>query len=300
MKLRERLINIANEVLTEGVESSKDIISDNSIPGGFDDMGMSNVNPGEFAQEEITDHQNLENTASMSNDTDFEGKATNTIANPGNLVDKVQDMMSDLVDISAPDAEGSVTIVKSVEDNCGGNDPKCLEMKKKDHFGESTFAKIVEAVLGGKTCEEYLMEASSEPYIKPTSTGEYVVCKANGEICCTCDTEQEAEEALAELKKTKNECSMKESQYAGPRDFVADVRINASDVLNALKKELGDGSEALHVDEVADSENPKSYRVSMIDTKKLPKNLHVENVMLKLDGDTYSMDKLASEYPIAK
>ena len=38
----------------------------------------------------------------------------------------------------------------------------------------------------------------------------------------------------------------------------------------------------------------------MIDTKKLPKNLHVENVMLKLDGDTYSMDKLASEYPIAK
>lgn len=300
MKLRERLINIANEVLTEGVESSKDIISDNSVPGGFDDMGMANVNPGEFAQEEITDHQNLENTASMSNDTDFEGKATNPSANPGNLVDKVQDMMSDLVDISAPDEEGSVTIVKSVEDNCGGDDPKCLEMKKKDNFGESAFAKIVESVLGGKTCEEYLMEASSEPYIKPTSTGEYVVCKANGEICRTCDTEKEAEEALAELKKAKEECSMKESQYAGPRDFVADVRINASDVLNALKKELGDGSEALHVDEVADSENPKSYRVSMIDTKKLPKNLHVENVMLKLDGDTYSMDKLASEYPIAK
>lgn len=299
MKLRERLINIANEVLAEGVESSKDIISDNSIPGGFDDMGMSNVNPGEFAQEEITDHQNLENTASMSNDTDFEGKATNPSANPGNLVDKVQDMMSDLVDISAPDTEGSVTIVKSVEDNCGGDDPKCLEMKKKGHFGESAFAKIVENALGGKSCEQYLYEASNY-YTHETQSGEWVVCNAKGEIVATCDNKEDAEESLAELKKTKNECSMKESQYANNRDFVPQTGINASDVLKALKKELGDGSEALHVDEVADSENPKSYRVSMIDTKKLPKNLHVENVMLKLDGDTYSIDKLANEYPIAK
>ena len=299
MKLRERLINIANEVLTEGVESSKDIIADNSVAGGFDEMGMSSVNPGEFSQEEITDHQNLENTGNMSNDTDFEGKATNQSPNSDNLVDKVQDMMDDLVDISAPEAEGSVTVVKT-QDNCGGDDPKCLEMKKKDNFGESAFAKIVESVLGGKTCEEYLMEASGEPYIKPTSTGEYVVCRANGEICRTCDSEEEAEEALAELKKTKEECSMKESQYANNRDFVPQTGINASDVLKALKKELGDGSEALHVDEVADSENPKSYRVSMIDVKKLPKDLHVENVMLKLDGDTYSIKKLADEYPVAK
>ena len=299
MKLRERLINIASEVLTEGVESSKDIISDNSVPGGFDDMGMASVNPGEFSQEEITDHQNLENTANMSNDTDFEGKATNQSANPGNLVDKVQDMMGELVDISAPDAEGSVTIVKSVEDNCGGDDPKCLEMKKKGHFGESAFAKIVENALGGKSCEQYLYEASNY-YTHETPSGEWVVCNAKGEIVATCDNEKDAEEALAELKKTKNECSMKESQYANNRDFVPQTGINASDVLNALKKELGDGSEALHVDEVADSENPKSYRVSMIDTKKLPKNLHVENVMLKLDGDTYSIEKLADEYPIAK
>lgn len=300
MKLRERLINIASEVLTEGVESSKDIISGNSVPGGFDDMGMANVNPGEFAQEEITDHQNLENTASMSNDTDFEGKTTNPSANPGNLVDKVQDMMSDLVDISAPDEEGSVTIVKSVEDNCGGDDPKCLEMKKKSHFGESAFAKIVESVLCGKSCEEYLMEGESEYYARPLRTGEYEICKPNGERYCLCDDYKDAEETLAELNSKKEECAMKESQYANNRDFVPQTGINASDVLNALKKELGDGSEALHVDEVADSENPKSYRISMIDTKKLPKNLHVENVILKLDGDTYSMEKLADEYPIAK
>ena len=299
MKLRERLINIANKVLTEGVESSKDIIANNNVAGGFDDMGMANVNPGEFSQEEITDHQNLENTANMDNDTDFEGKATNPSANPGNLVDKVQDMMSDLVDISAPEDGESITVVKT-QDSCGGDDPECLEMKKKDNLGESAFAKIVKTVLNGKTCEQYLMEATGEYYITPTASGEYVVRKPGGEICRTCDSEEEAQEALAELKKTKEECSMKESQYANNRDFVPQTGINASDVLKALKKELGDGSEALHVDEVADSENPKSYRVSMIDTKKLPKNLHVENVMLKLDGDTYSIDKLADEYPIAK
>ena len=78
------------------------------------------------------------------------------------------------------------------------------------------------------------------------------------------------------------------------------MRVTASDMQAALKKELGDGSEALHVEEVADSEGPRSFKVSLIDSKKLPKNIQVEKSMYKLDGDTYSFDKPADSYPVAK
>ena len=73
MSLRERLINAGVSVLSEGIDSSKEMLA-NNIVSSFDDMGMANANPGEFSPEEITDKNNLVNTAAMSNDTDFEGK----------------------------------------------------------------------------------------------------------------------------------------------------------------------------------------------------------------------------------
>ena len=52
MSLRERLLSIAKDKLQEGVDSSAEMINDNVVPS-FENMGMANVVPGEFAQGEI-------------------------------------------------------------------------------------------------------------------------------------------------------------------------------------------------------------------------------------------------------
>lgn len=114
MTLRERLTEVFMKQLKEGHENSKDMIASNST--SFDEMGMAHTTPGEFAQEEITDRKNLENTGSMANDTDFEGKATVEggsdecpacdIANE--IDDTMNSLASDIVDISVkeePSAE---------------------------------------------------------------------------------------------------------------------------------------------------------------------------------------------------
>lgn len=265
MKFREHLVKVL-----ESIDSSKEIICNNQV-NSFDDMGMAKVEPGEFSKGEITNPQNLVNVAKMSNDNDF-------VDEDSDFMNDVEDLVSDFLDISVKDD----TDMENTE----------VEVEKKPNGKEYKITKIFESVFAR-------FESANDCFIRRAPSGEYYVYDNRGEIQCVCDTEEEAEEALANMTK-KQECAMTESQYANNRDFVPQTGINASDVLNALKKELGDGSEALHVDEVADSENPKSYRVSMIDTKKLPKNLHVENLMLKLDGDTYSIEKLADEYPVAK
>ncbi len=141
MSLRERLLSIAKDKLQEGVDSSAEMINDNVVPS-FENMGMANVVPGEFAQGEITDKENLVNTAEMSNDTEFNKEKVSG----EDLMDKAKEMMNDLVDISEPEETASVEIVKTPEEKC------C-------HFGESKFAKLVEKVLNGKSCEQYLKEA---------------------------------------------------------------------------------------------------------------------------------------------
>lgn len=111
--LRERLTEVFTQQLKEGHENSKEMIASNST--SFDEMGMSHTAPGEFAQEEITDHSNLENTGSMANDTDFEGKVSaegghcdsdDPICAAVNAIDDTMDSLaSDIVDISVKDDE---------------------------------------------------------------------------------------------------------------------------------------------------------------------------------------------------
>ena len=43
----------------------------------FEEMGMNDALPGQFSPEEITDKANLENTAKMSNDTNFNNDECN-------------------------------------------------------------------------------------------------------------------------------------------------------------------------------------------------------------------------------
>ena len=243
MNLREHLQAAAVKALKEGTDSSKEILAQNII-GSFDDMGMANANPGEFAQEEITDKENLANVAAMSNDTDFEGKTENPQAGGiDKAMNAAEELMKDVVDISA-------------DKHC----PECHEHHPHDEeaelhileFGESYMGKIIDKVLEGKTCEQFLM-------------------------------------------------SLTESNYAGPLDFVPDTRINVSDVITTLKREIGKGSEAIHVDQVYDDQHNNAYKVSQIDKDLLPKKIQVENVLLELgDNNIYYRNKVSDTYPMPK
>jgi hypothetical protein len=428
MNLRERMLEAISKNLNEGVESSKEIMSNNIVPS-FEEMGMANVEPGEFAQGEITDQENLVNKANMSNDNDF-GKSSDT----GNSFEKaVEDMANDLVDISAGDNEDSdvtsLKIVKTTDDCCD-----CEE--NKHSFGESHLAKFVESILNGKTCEQYLAEKTNynfkpiNPALSQANFEAYVMDELlasmseedKQDFVIECEKEMNGDpeadpylilanygkiddmlaynitpselywhmasknqlqrEAVAEKTKynlkpinpalglanfearvmdnflasmseedkhafvveaekemngdpeadpyliltkygeidelldynitpselywhmaSKNQLqreAVKESNYAGPLNFVPDVRISVADVVAALKNKIGEGSEAVHVDQEYDERKDNAYKVSQIDKNLLPKKLHVENVLLELDGDTYKVNKTSDAFPLAR
>lgn len=240
--IRECLTNAFINAFDESVDSSKEMIQQNVVPS-FDDMGMAHVTPGEFAQDEITDKQNLVNTAEMSNDTDFEGKASNEENAVDAMVNAAEEVMKDIVDISG--------------DSCPCEDDKHddKEEVEKMHvleFGESYLGKIIDKTLGGKTCEQWLQ-------------------------------------------------ALNESNYAGPRDWNPDTRINTADVLTTLKREIGDGAEAIHVDQIYDDQHNDAYKVSQIDKDLLPKKIQVETTMLELDDNgVYHINKISDTYPLPK
>lgn len=240
MSLQEQLINAALSVLSEGKDSSKEMIA-NNIVASFDEMGMAKANPGEFSPEEITDKANLTNTAEMSNDTNFEGKVDGQNDMASGIIDAMNDLTNDMVDISVGNEQC---------DHCHPkNEEKELHILE---FGESYLGKYIDKLLGGKTCEEYLQ-------------------------------------------------ALTESNYAGPLDFVPDLRINVSDVITTLKREIGEGSEGIHVDQVYDKQHNNAYKVSQVDEKLLPKKIQVEKVLLELgDDNIYYVNKPSDTYPMAK
>ena len=148
MSLKDQLFEAAKPFLREGVESSKEIIATNST--SFDEMGMASANPGEFAPEEITDQENLVNTAKMSNDTDFSNKA-----------EKDGD-----VEVSA-----EIEIVKPLEDlvNLGNGemhsceDPECQhEDECPECHDHMKFHKIADMLESAKA--EYLKSLKESDY----------------------------------------------------------------------------------------------------------------------------------------
>ena len=236
MSFRDRLEAIAKTVCSEAVESSADMIANNTVPS-FEEMGMATVKPGEFAQEEITDQENLVNKANMSNDNNFNKDAED------NIEDMADEMLDNMLDISKPEADVKITTIMS--------DEECPNCHKHHHynFGESTLAKALNKVLDGRTFAQYLSEATD---------------------------------------------------YAGPKDWNPDMRINVSEVIKTLKNEIGEGSEGIHVDQLYDDQKNNCYKVSQIDKNKLPKTLTVSNLKLKLDDDTYKIDSKSEDFPVAK
>ena len=231
MSLKDQLFEAAKPFLKEGVESSKEIIATNST--SFDEMGMASANPGEFAPEEITDQENLVNTAKMSNDTDFSNKAEND----GD------------VEVSA-----EIEIVKPLEDlvNLGNGemhsceDPECEKCDHDHHHDHAKFHKIAD-----------MLESAKAEYLK----------------------------------------SLKESDYAGNLSYNPDKRLNASDVLNAVKNAVDpELAPALSIVKNVDANEEPSYAIQNIDEKDLPATLEIDTntdkkVVLKKDGNSYKFDK---------
>lgn len=85
------------------------------------------------------------------------------------------------------------------------------------------------------------------------------------------------------------------SDFDGPRDFNQDNRINTSDVLRTLKKIVGEGSEAMHIECEEDENGKNTYKISQIDKKKLPKKIQVMTQELELVDDTYVPSKIVPE-----
>lgn len=342
--LRERLTEVFIKELKESHENSKEMIASNST--SFDEMGMAHTTPGEFAQEEITDRKNLENTASMANDTDFEGKAHVDGASECpmcDVADKVDDIMndlaSDIVDISVKDDE----VEDSAEDSEEDEDEKRLMtlahesvksslldiFKKKlneDRFGEEKFVVYLWPFAGYQMIpfevEAYNEEEALEKAVdKAEEEGKLTVfaddvedAENHPDLYMYVDATPygggthyvDAQNLRIEKKDNFGESvakKLKESHgddYAGPQDFVPDSRINASAVLNALKKEIGDGSEAIHVDQDQNNADEKVWVVTQIDEKKLPKTLKVINVELERDGNKYKVKEMRKDFPAMK
>lgn len=243
MNFRERMIAAAQKALKESVDSSAEMIADNIVPS-FENMGMATVKPGEFAQEEITDQENLINKANMSNDNNF--NKDNCECNAACVADEMINNMLDISGRDDDDVETQIEITAITDDE---DEDDHYGHHHHDEFGESVMAKALKKALNGKTIEQYLVEATD---------------------------------------------------YAGPLDFIPDTRINVSDVLQTLKNEIGEGSEGIHVDQLYDERKNNCYKVSQVDKNKLPKNLVVANLKLKLDDDTYKIDGKADNFPVAK
>jgi hypothetical protein len=322
--LRDRLIEAVKLSLNECGDSSKEMIANNIVR--FEQTGMANAaNPGEFAPEEITDVKNLENTASMANDTDFNKDENCAPCDMINDLEKsMENLASDLIDISVRDEEKEEkpimessfrrNLTRTLTESDFGEEqykvyfwpfsgydlhPIEVEAYNEEEALEKAVAKLEEEGLVGFFADDvedvenhpdlYLyvdatMEGASEPHYIDAQNLRIEKVGSLGESSF-----------VKSIKK-----SLTESDYAAPLKYVPDTRINAADVLNALKAKIGDGSEALHITSELDEEGNKLFSVSQIDKDKLPKEIDVESVTLKLGDKGYSIEKTVSDFPVKK
>lgn len=93
------------------------------------------------------------------------------------------------------------------------------------------------------------------------------------------------------------ESVLAESDYAGNLSYNPDKRLNASDILNAVKNAVKpELAAALSVVKNVDANEEPSYAIQNIDEKELPEKLEIDTntdkkVVLKKDGNSYKFDK---------
>lgn len=229
MSLKEQLIETAKTFL-EGIESSKEIIADNST--SFDEMGMATNEPGEFAPEEITDQENLVNVAKMSNDNDFAPDSGETEISMVSITAEPMCAEKELEDL-----------VNLGDDDSCEDEEHCEHHKHHHHPEYHHMADVIESILKEKGNKLF------------------------------------------------------ESDYAGNLSYNPDKRLNASDILNAVKNAVKpELAAALSVVKNVDGNEEPSYAIQNIDAKDLPETIEIdtntdEKVILKKDGNSYKFDK---------
>ncbi len=153
--------------------------------------------------------------------------------------------------------------------------------------------------------------SAETPVAKPTMASEDIeLLQANGIAADNPD----AEKILAILKKMNPTSAAKkpakkgklakalesvlaESDYAGNLAYNPDKRLNASDILNAVKNAVKpELAAALSVNKEVDANEEPSYVILNIDEKELPEKLEIDTntdakVVLKKDGNSYKFDK---------
>lgn len=93
------------------------------------------------------------------------------------------------------------------------------------------------------------------------------------------------------------ESVLAESDYAGNLSYNPDKRLNASDILNAVKNAVKPELAAkLSVVKNVDANEDPSYAIQNIDEKDLPEKIEIDTntdkkVVLKKDGNSYKFDK---------
>lgn len=93
------------------------------------------------------------------------------------------------------------------------------------------------------------------------------------------------------------ESVLAESDYAGNLSYNPDKRLNASDILNAVKNAVKpELAPALSVVKNIDANEEPSYEIKNIDEKDLPAKIEIDTntdkkVVLKKDGTSYKFDK---------
>lgn len=138
-------------------------------------------------------------------------------------------------------------------------------------------------------CEKHSMIDISEPEHEDKEEDNSIkgiFSKMFGEN--TSETAKALREAIDEVVGT---------DYAGPLDFNADIRISATDVLNTLKKEIGKGSEGIHVDRENASNGKYEYKITQVDEKLLPKKIKVGRQELILKDGSYISSEMIEEQP---
>lgn len=210
--------------------------------------------------------KNMVNPDEMGAVTNAPGEFSQAeITNKENL-ENTGKMANDNAKDDAVVADASITVAVAVpEDNCDEHGPDC----------------------DCPECEKHPMIDLSKPEDEEDDSVNGMFSRIFGESYKS-KTAKAMLEAFKEVVGT---------DYAGPLDFNPDIRINAADVLNTLKKEIGDGSEGIHVDRENAANGKYEYRVSQVDKKLLPKKIKVGRQELVLKDGSYIATEVVEEEP---
>ncbi len=313
-------------ILQEALDSSKEMIANNVVT--LDDIGLGNIEPGKFREEEITvevdDSSAVDPEASFNqpSGTNPDGEVFPP-ADANGAMGALDVILGDLLDMGS-EAVGEEECCKHGHGHHDENHKPCSHVRSQ-----------LESVLGGKSFSELysgsnksiklsFKEGDEDSLTTLEDVKAHFMDKKDFEAVANSDFIFDNDYTLVnsdvdrlEFEKGNGEALiftlngygepeifengvLAESSYGAPLNFVPDTRVNASDVLNAVKAELGYDATAATVVSEIDADNNSKYIVSGVEEGLLPKEIQIEVTVLKLKDGAYVPSEIAKEYPLRK